>query len=35
LEVESAPPDAFEEILTGYRQQAFHGVGIKAVAGLT
>ena len=35
LEVESAPPDAFEEILTGYRRQAFHGVGINAVAGLT
>jgi 23S rRNA-/tRNA-specific pseudouridylate synthase len=34
LEVESRPPVAFEDILTGFRQQAYHGVGIKAVAGL-
>ncbi|MEI8093697.1 MAG: RNA pseudouridine synthase [Spirochaetales bacterium] len=35
LEVESPPPVAFEDILTSFRQQAYHGVGIKAVAGLT
>jgi len=35
VEVECPAPPAFEEILATFRQKAFHGVGIKAVAGLS
>ena len=35
VEVECPPPPAFEEVLTSFRLQAYHGVGVKAVVGLS
>lgn len=35
IEVECPAPPAFEDVLTSFRRQAYHGVGIKAVAGLS
>jgi len=35
LEVECPAPAQFEDILTSYRQKAFHGVGVRVAASLT
>ena len=35
VELECAPPPAFEETLASFRQQAYHGVGVKATASLS
>ena len=35
VEMLCPPPPAFEEVLVSFRQQAYHGVGIKAIAGLS
>jgi RluA family pseudouridine synthase len=35
VEMLCPPPPAFEEVLAGFRQQAYHGIGVKAVAGLS
>jgi len=34
VEVECPPPPAFEDVLASFRQQAYHGIGVKAAAGL-
>lgn len=34
IEVECPAPQAFEDVLASFRQQAYHGVGVRAVASL-
>jgi RluA family pseudouridine synthase len=35
VEVQCPPPQAFEDVLAGFRQQAYHGIGVKAAATLS